>query len=426
MSRLRIFDEYGRLPARIDTTDGAEIGSHLRTIDVTFERFAVADRLEADVTDASILSRHSEVIDRLRKTEGYAAADVVRVRPGQPGQLALRGKFLDEHTHDEDEVRLFVEGSGYFCLHVRGEVYTVLCQRGDLIGVPAGTPHWFDMGDAPAFTAIRLFTNPAGWVGRPTGSAVARQFQSVDPKGPAAVLVDVEGTTSSLAFVRETLFPWARQRLAAHMRVHRQSEAIVSILEEVRRLADRADLDDEAAITTLCRWSDEDKKVGPLKRLQGLIWQEGYAAGQLRGHVYQDAVARLGSWRAAGHPIYVFSSGSIAAQRLLFAHSSAGDLTPLLAGHFDTTTGAKTDSSSYRRIAQALDRFGNEVLFLSDSLDELDAAAQVGMRTVLIARDADGVRQDRHEQAASFMTIEPSRSGLRPAEGLSPDALAGT
>lgn len=188
---------------------------------------------------------------------------------------------------------------------------------------------------------------------------------------PRAILLDIEGTTSSIAFVAETLFPYARARLAAFVAAHP---------EEV------ADVPGDP-LATLNAWMDADAKETALKRIQGRIWDAGYAAGELKGHVYPDTVAALSRWQAAGVPVHIYSSGSIAAQKLLFRHSEAGDLTCYLYQHFDTTTGPKREAASYAKIAAALGLAPAEILFVSDMVPEVEAARAAGMPALLIDRD---------------------------------------
>ena len=148
---------------------------------------------------------------------------------------------------------------------------------------------------------------------------------------PRAILTDIEGTTSSIAFVAETLFPYARERLPAFVAAHPDEAAPI--------LAEVAAMEPGDPVATLTRWIDEDRKATPLKTLQGMIWADGYRERAFTGHIYPDAAAALRRWHEAGIALYVFSSGSVAAQKLLFGHSDAGDLTPLFSGYFDTTTG---------------------------------------------------------------------------------------
>ena len=164
------------------------------------------------------------------------------------------------------------------------------------------------------------------------------------------ILTDIEGTTSSISFVKQVLFPYARRALPAFVRRHGQEP-------QVRKWLDAAALDiggvssDNCIVDILQQWIDEDRKATPLKALQGMIWRQGYEAGELSGHVYADTPVYLRRWHQAGIQLYVYSSGSVEAQKLIFGHSDAGDLRPLFAGYFDTRTGGKRETSAYVAIA---------------------------------------------------------------------------
>jgi enolase-phosphatase E1 len=201
-----------------------------------------------------------------------------------------------------------------------------------------------------------------------------------------AILLDIEGTTSSIAFVAEVLFPYARAHLREFVAMH--PEEVAPILAKVPG---------EDPVATLLRWIDEDRKETPLKTLQGMIWAEGYASGELKGHVYPDTPEALRRWRAAGVPVHIYSSGSVAAQKLIFGHSIEGDLTPLLSGYFDTHIGPKREAGSYARIAEALGLAPDTLLFVSDVQAEVDAARAAGLRAVLIAREGGGEVQSLAE-----------------------------
>jgi enolase-phosphatase E1 len=203
---------------------------------------------------------------------------------------------------------------------------------------------------------------------------------------PRAILLDVEGTTTSIDFVHGALFPHARARMAAFVAARSADPAVRAALDEVSALEGRP-LDDAAAVATLLQWMDQDRKATPLKALQGMIWREGYDSGALRGHLYDDAAEALRAWHARGISLYVYSSGSVLAQRLLFAHSDHGDLSPLFSGHFDTQSGGKREAASYSRIAGAIGVPAAEVLFASDVAAELEAARASGMRVVEVRRD---------------------------------------
>jgi len=176
MSRLQVFDEADGTTPLLDTAEGAAIGEALGEIGVAFERWPLKP-LDAD---SDILGVYAEEVARLTEQGGYRSIDVARIAPDHPERDAMRGKFLSEHTHGEDEVRFFVEGEGLFTLHHDARVFNMLCSAGDLISVPAGMRHWFDMGAAPRFTAIRLFVNPDGWIAQFTGSDIAARFPRLE------------------------------------------------------------------------------------------------------------------------------------------------------------------------------------------------------------------------------------------------------
>jgi len=222
-------------------------------------------------------------------------------------------------------------------------------------------------------------------------------------QGVRAVVTDIEGTTSSLAFVKDVLFPYARRSIPAFVRDH--ATQLSEIASEVSVAAGTESLTTQQMIDILLQWMDEDRKITPLKSLQGMVWREGYESGQLHGHVYEDAVRGLRRWHAGGMRLYVYSSGSVPAQKLLFAHSSYGDLTPLFSGYFDTTTGPKLEAPSYDKIAQALALPAQSVLFLSDHTGETAAAAAAGMQTVLLARDSQTAADSGAAVAHTFDDI---------------------
>ena len=176
MSRLRIFTETEQKTPLLDTSDHDTIADQLGTVGVRFERWATKKHVRPGDGQDAVIAAYREDIDRLMREEGYQACDVVSLNPDHPDKSAFRQKFLNEHTHSEDEVRFFVAGEGLFTLHVDEKIFEVLCTEGDLIGVPDGTRHWFDMGPNPYFVAIRLFTNPAGWVASFTGSEIAAKY----------------------------------------------------------------------------------------------------------------------------------------------------------------------------------------------------------------------------------------------------------
>ena len=218
---------------------------------------------------------------------------------------------------------------------------------------------------------------------------------------PAGLLTDIEGTTTPLAFVHQVLFPYARARLPAFCARH----AGAPVLDAVREAAPG-----QAPLQALLAWMAADAKIAPLKTIQGMIWAEGYAAGELTATLYPDVAPTLRRWHGAGLRLNVYSSGAVAAQRLLFRHSGDGDLSDLFDGFFDTAMGPKRDAASYTAIASAIGLAAGKLLFLSDVEAELDAAGQAGMLTCQLVRPADRtlaatrhpVAQDFDEVAARF------------------------
>ena len=176
MSNLTVYYDHNPKQA-IQNTDDAEVITHtLKQIGIHFERFFAEYPIHEGMDNEQILIAYQQDINRLKEEEGYQTVDVVSMYPDHPQKDVFREKFLDEHTHSEDEVRFFVAGEGLFCLHIQDKIYQVLCCKNDLISVPADTAHWFDMGSQPQFTAIRFFNNTEGWIAHPTGSPIAREF----------------------------------------------------------------------------------------------------------------------------------------------------------------------------------------------------------------------------------------------------------
>lgn len=225
-----------------------------------------------------------------------------------------------------------------------------------------------------------------------------------------AVVTDIEGTTSSLSFVKDVLFPYARERMAEFVRSHGREAAVRKLLDAVQAEAGRPLSDAECVAQLLC-WIDEDKKITPLKALQGMIWEAGYRHGDFTGHVYEDAVRNLRQWKEQGIALYVFSSGSVQAQRLIFGHSDYGDLTPLFSGYFDTAIGAKRDVDAYRKIAAAIGAPPGQILFLSDIKEELDAARAAGLHTVWLVRAGTIEAHAAHPQVRDFDAVQPLNRG---------------
>lgn len=186
MSRLRLFDEHHPEAAVASWSNHAEIRRELAKVGVRYEQWSANRPIAPGASQDEVIAAYRTDIDRLMAEGGYQAVDVISLKPDHPDRAALREKFLSEHTHSEDEVRFFVAGAGQFTLHLGGKVYDVLCEQGDLIGVPDGTRHWFDMSESPYFVAIRLFTNKEGWVAKYTGSDIAKGFPRMQPLTTAA------------------------------------------------------------------------------------------------------------------------------------------------------------------------------------------------------------------------------------------------
>lgn len=222
-----------------------------------------------------------------------------------------------------------------------------------------------------------------------------------------AILTDIEGTTSSLSFVKDVLFPYSAHHLPAFVRAQGHRPEVRRLLDEARKMAAVAG-DDERLVGVLLRWIEMDQKLAPLKGLQGLIWEEGYRQGAFQGHIYEDVARRLREWHAQGLRLYVYSSGSEHAQRLIFGHTPFGDLTPLFSGYFDTRVGGKREAASYAAIVREVGLPAGEVLFLSDVREELDAARTEGLRTwCLIRGEGPAVDPGPHPVATSFDQVSP-------------------
>ncbi|MCS5711319.1 acireductone synthase [Candidatus Berkiella aquae] len=220
-----------------------------------------------------------------------------------------------------------------------------------------------------------------------------------------AIVTDIEGTTTDIHFVHKVLFPYSRERMAEYVTANEYNPMIVPSLNEVRQqLTPTATLED--VIQQLLSWIDHDVKMGSLKAIQGHIWQTGFEQGHFTGHVYPDAYENLVKWHQAGIALYIYSSGSVKAQQLLFGHSDFGDLRYLFKGHFDTEIGGKKEATSYQNILETIGLTGNEVLFLSDVVAELDAAKANHINTYLLNRDHQIIEQNTHPECDSFSKIQ--------------------
>ncbi len=218
-----------------------------------------------------------------------------------------------------------------------------------------------------------------------------------------AVVLDIEGTTTSIEFVTDVLYPYARERLPNFVRHHRDEPEVEAILNEAREVG--GVWNDEAVVVRMCQWIERDQKMIPLKTMQGLIWEEGYRSGELVTHLYPDVAPVLRNWQARGVRLYIYSSGSVHAQQLIYGHTIAGDLTPLLFGYFDTRTGHKREAGSYRRIAEAIGAPPRRILFLSNVREELDAARQAGWQTIWLVREGLPGLAAAHRRVTRFDQI---------------------
>jgi enolase-phosphatase E1 len=206
------------------------------------------------------------------------------------------------------------------------------------------------------------------------------------------ILTDIEGTTTSISFVHDVLFPYSKNILEQFVFDHMADAVVKNCVNEAGNIA------------TLLKWIDEDRKEPALKTLQGLIWEEGYKSGELKGHVYDDVPVALEKWQAMGIKMGVYSSGSVHAQKLIFGFSVFGDLNKYLSHYFDTGVGHKREPQSYQNIVNELKLNPNDILFLSDIVEELDAAKKIGMKTLQLVR-SNIPTSINHKTVKSFSEI---------------------
>jgi enolase-phosphatase E1 len=220
------------------------------------------------------------------------------------------------------------------------------------------------------------------------------------------ILMDIEGTTSSISFVKDVLFPYFLLNIDDINKLSNIKEvkyAFGEVLRIVKREENRDITTSEEVILELKKWSVQDLKITPLKTLQGILWQKGYQNGELLGHVYDDVPVMLENWNFLGKKMGIFSSGSVNAQKLLFSHSVKGNLSTYFSNYFDTNIGSKRDSDTYSVITKILALPSNRILFLSDVIEELAAAEKVGMKTIQIKRE--GNMEDWKQSVADFSEI---------------------
>ncbi len=221
-----------------------------------------------------------------------------------------------------------------------------------------------------------------------------------------AIVTDIEGTTSAIDFVHQVLFPYSTTALPDYVRQHAQEEEIATIIAQVKAEIKQPDADLEIVIATLLDWIATDQKITPLKTLQGFIWETGFKNHHFQGHIYEDAYRNLKQWQQAGIKLYVFSSGSVKAQKLLFGYSQFGDVTYLFKGYFDTQVGKKKTVTAYQNIQKAIALPASEILFLSDVIAELDAAKTAGYHTLLLDRQENINNSQGHDVVTNFDAIQ--------------------
>lgn len=225
--------------------------------------------------------------------------------------------------------------------------------------------------------------------------------------GPDSVLLDIEGTTIPVAFVHQVLFPYARRALPGLLAARGGEPAVRDAVAAIAALAPGVD-----PLAQLNAWMDRDEKIGPLKALQGLAWEEGYRTGALRATLYPDVLPALRRWHAAGVRLAVYSSGSEAAQRLIYGHTTEGDARGLFDGFYDLRIGGKREADSYRAILAEAGWVAGRTLFLSDIVAELDAAAEAGLRTCQLVRPEDGTRPGGTHRVAATLDEVAGLFGL--------------
>jgi len=220
-----------------------------------------------------------------------------------------------------------------------------------------------------------------------------------------AILIDIEGTVSPISFVKEVLFPYSKEKIDGFIKENKNNPEVRKILEEVKKIEGK-ELTNEEIAEILKKWIDEDKKIAPLKDIQGLIWKEGFETGQLKAPIYEDAYIKMKEWKEK-YPLYIYSSGSVQAQKLFFSHTNYGNILDWFSGHFDTKIGNKKETNSYNKIAKEIGLNTDEILFLSDNPDEIIASGKAGMNAIRLVRpdDAEYIENFPYRQIKSFDEI---------------------
>jgi len=221
------------------------------------------------------------------------------------------------------------------------------------------------------------------------------------------VLIDIEGTIAPISFVKNVLFPYSKKNLPEFLEKNINQSLIQKIIKEIENIEGRK-LTLNETIEILTKWIEEDKKITPLKELQGLIWKKGFEKGTLKSPIYNDAYEMISKWKKDGKKLYIYSSGSVKAQKLFFKYTEKGDLLNLFNGHFDTKIGNKKEPSSYLRISQQIRTKPEEITFLSDSPEEITSAAEAGMKVYRIVRptDAEYISNFPFPQVSSFKEVQ--------------------
>lgn len=219
------------------------------------------------------------------------------------------------------------------------------------------------------------------------------------------IILDIEGTTTDINFVHNVLFPYAKSHMQAFINEQNDDPVIRPIIEDIQTNYLDGDKGIEAVIAKLQEWMDNDNKITPLKKLQGHLWEKGYQVGDFKAHLYPEVYPTLVAWKEKGLKLFIYSSGSVKAQKLLFGHTEEGDINSLFSGYFDTEVGGKKESTSYEAILKNIKANGNDVCFLSDNEDELDAAKEVGITTFHVDRE-NQIQNSKHKIIKTFQEVQ--------------------
>ncbi|WP_456384568.1 acireductone synthase [Persephonella sp.] len=222
-----------------------------------------------------------------------------------------------------------------------------------------------------------------------------------------AFLIDIEGTVAPISFVKDVLFPYSKERMERFVRENRNKPEVQKVIEQVMEIEGRQ-MSPEEVVETLKRWIDEDRKIAPLKDIQGYIWKEGFESGKIKAPLYEDAYRKMKEWKEKGYRLFIYSSGSVQAQKLFFSHTEKGNILDFFEGHFDTKIGGKKETQSYKKISESIGIPTEEIVFLSDNPDEIKAAAEAGMKVYRLVRpgDAEYIENFQYPQIKSFDEVK--------------------